>query len=833
MFEVRGSESRFAPDGGADRESSRPVTDAWGAGNEAGAQACGGARADAQTEAAEYLAAMTPGASLAGLIERLVAAGAEQAANGVSSGAGEDLAQGTGSGLARGETLGVVESLARLDPDSLRELVAACTRLSAWAGWAQSLMAAALSRCLSRGGEEVSGVGGVSAAALMSQDEARMSASSEITCRLGISRRRASDMIERGEALCQPDLSLAGGMFHAGLIDSAKFSLCGRRLDGVGSELCLQVQEQVLEQAAHRTHAQLARDLDKALAALDPEGVSRRRRRDTAGRHVTRPRPAGVGTSEMRMLLPTPDAYLLDAALEAVAASARAMGDGRTLSQLRADALVSMSLDLVRGRQHEAVRDRSEPGRSAAQGYESQLNSSHGDQVRASARDDQVHVPASDGSAYGGENRVPSVLDPARLLPDGVPVDALVASLSRLVSCTSPWWTPSGVGRVLFPSGLQIHVDVTVPADTLARFQELEASQDHPVHCAQPAGGTESPVSAEGTGTVRSAGSARLPGVAGNAEATGSPVGAVLSIGGYSTPVPAVVAAALAAGGTWRRLVTDPVSGAVLDVGRRRYRPPAALADAVRTRDASCTHPGCEVPARRCDIDHIRPWSQGGTTSLDNLTLLCQAHHYLKHSPGWSLTRTADGGLVWRTPTGARYRRDPDGRITMLAARVGPRQHQQDEHPVARALERAVTDEVLARLERGLSSSCGLALGWDDEASVSGWDGSSPTPGWHGGASVRGQGGSGPVAGRDDPALTRGQDGSSPAAGPDHRASAPDAPERGRPGYPGRPSYQGRPCLETRGPRPGQRAGDFEPHGYPPELHELGLAELLDAVVPF
>ncbi|MDU5873999.1 MAG: HNH endonuclease signature motif containing protein [Actinomyces urogenitalis] len=332
-----------------------------------------------------------------------------------------------------------------------------------------------------------------------------------------------------------------------------------------------------------------------------------------------------------------------------------------------------MSLDLVRGRQHEAVRDRSEPGRSAAQGYESQLNSSHGDQVRASARDDQVHVPASDGSAYGGENRVPSVLDPARLLPDGVPVDALVASLSRLVSCTSPWWTPSGVGRVLFPSGLQIHVDVTVPADTLARFQELEASQDHPVHCAQPAGGTESPVSAEGTGTVRSAGSARLPGVAGNAEATGSPVGAVLSIGGYSTPVPAVVAAALAAGGTWRRLVTDPVSGAVLDVGRRRYRPPAALADAVRTRDASCTHPGCEVPARRCDIDHIRPWSQGGTTSLDNLTLLCQAHHYLKHSPGWSLTRTADGGLVWRTPTGGSLpqrpgRQDHDARRESGAA---------------------------------------------------------------------------------------------------------------------------------------------------------------------
>ena len=36
---------------------------------------------------------------------------------------------------------------------------------------------------------------------------------------------------------------------------------------------------------------------------------------------------------------------------------------------------------------------------------------------------------------------------------------------------------------------------------------------------------------------------------------------------------------ALAAGGTWRRLVTDPASGTVVDVGRARYRPPAGLAD--------------------------------------------------------------------------------------------------------------------------------------------------------------------------------------------------------------------------------------------------------------
>ncbi|MFB9954129.1 DUF222 domain-containing protein [Cellulomonas denverensis] len=62
--------------------------------------------------------------------------------------------------------------------------------------------------------------------------------------------------------------------------------------------------------------------------------------------------------------------------------------------------------------------------------------------------------------------------------------------------------------------------------------------------------------------------------------------------------------AAFAAGATWRRLVTDPQTGAVLDVGRRRYRPPDPLAAHVRARDRRCARPGCDVPATRCDLDH-------------------------------------------------------------------------------------------------------------------------------------------------------------------------------------------------------------------------------------
>ncbi|MPV38456.1 DUF222 domain-containing protein, partial [Georgenia subflava] len=81
------------------------------------------------------------------------------------------------------------------------------------------------------------------------------------------------------------------------------------------------------------------------------------------------------------------------------------------------------------------------------------------------------------------------------------------------------------------------------------------------------------------------------------------PLSEVAELVGYG-PVTADVARAIAAGGTWRRIVTDPLSGAVLDVGRRRYRPPADLAVYVRERDKTCIRPGCSTPATRCQLDH-------------------------------------------------------------------------------------------------------------------------------------------------------------------------------------------------------------------------------------
>lgn len=84
-------------------------------------------------------------------------------------------------------------------------------------------------------------------------------------------------------------------------------------------------------------------------------------------------------------------------------------------------------------------------------------------------------------------------------------------------------------------------------------------------------------------------------------------------LAGYG-PIPAHLAREIATdpASTWRRLLTDPVSGIVLDHGRTTYRPPAGLADLVRARDGTCRHPTCRRAATGCELDHVIAWRNGG-----------------------------------------------------------------------------------------------------------------------------------------------------------------------------------------------------------------------------
>jgi hypothetical protein len=114
--------------------------------------------------------------------------------------------------------------------------------------------------------------------------------------------------------------------------------------------------------------------------------------------------------------------------------------------------------------------------------------------------------------------------------------------------------------------------------------------------------------------------------------------------------------AAHAAGAVWRRIITDDVTGAVLDVGRTRYRPSAVIADTVRARHPRCVFPTCPRPAASCDLDHREAFGDGGATSVENLGPVCRFHHQAKTHGGWSWTvELSTGDIVWTSPTGHTY----------------------------------------------------------------------------------------------------------------------------------------------------------------------------------
>lgn len=124
-------------------------------------------------------------------------------------------------------------------------------------------------------------------------------------------------------------------------------------------------------------------------------------------------------------------------------------------------------------------------------------------------------------------------------------------------------------------------------------------------------------------------------------------------------PIDAETARRLAAQApSFHRILTHPISSAVVDVDRTSYRPPADLARLLALRDVTCRHPGCGRPAKGCDIDHTTDWALGGTTSVRNLAHLSRRHHTLKHRTRWKVEQTREGIIRWTSPTG--FVRDAD-----------------------------------------------------------------------------------------------------------------------------------------------------------------------------
>ena len=79
----------------------------------------------------------------------------------------------------------------------------------------------------------------------------------------------------------------------------------------------------------------------------------------------------------------------------------------------------------------------------------------------------------------------------------------------------------------------------------------------------------------------------------------------------------------------------------VLYVGRSQRTVSTRLRRALECRDGHCAFPGCRAHVRRCHAHHVVPWELGGPTNIDNLALLCVAHHHAVHEGGWTMQLAA------------------------------------------------------------------------------------------------------------------------------------------------------------------------------------------------
>ncbi|WP_262002555.1 HNH endonuclease signature motif containing protein [Microbacterium sp. Mcb102] len=138
-----------------------------------------------------------------------------------------------------------------------------------------------------------------------------------------------------------------------------------------------------------------------------------------------------------------------------------------------------------------------------------------------------------------------------------------------------------------------------------------------------------------------------------------------------TTPIDITTARRLAGSAMgWDRVLTHPISGALLAVDR--YRPSEQLRRHLRARDQRCRFPGCGIVARKCDLDHNHAASTGGATTDVNLAAFCRRHHMLKHHSPWHVEQRAGGVLEWTSPTGRSYidRPPPQNTVTFTDSTV-------------------------------------------------------------------------------------------------------------------------------------------------------------------
>ena len=393
------------------------------------------------------------------------------------------------------------------------------------------------------------------------------------------------------------------------------------RAEQAATALATLVEKRVLPRAPLQRTDQLRDCLRRAIARVAPTYAASVTQATTATRdvfitHLGQDHQMGFFGAH----LPIVEAKACYSTLNLQAHTMRDLGDLRTLDQLRADALVNAILNPSPASNPDSdprsSHPSSDPGVTPAPTVTSgsvpaprasrPIVNPDSDPNRAPTRNSHSldsPIAADTPAAADADAAAAADDDAARGTPYTPGTLGLGSSAKRDTALDTGSWRPRNLSR-----GVSAHVQVTVTLETL-----LNLAND-PAH-----------------------------------------------LTGYGT-ITAEVARALAfqPKSTWRRLITDPRTGTLLDYGRTKYRPPSPLADHVIARDVTCAHPGCTRAAENCDLDHLLPFPLG-TTCECNLRPRCRRHHRIKHETDWQVdlsndTDDPDGTLITVTPTGHSYK---------------------------------------------------------------------------------------------------------------------------------------------------------------------------------
>jgi hypothetical protein len=360
------------------------------------------------------------------------------------------------------------------------------------------------------------------------------------------------------------------------------------------------------------TGEQLRRRAARRVITHDPDGARDRHRAAAADRYVSR-WSEDDGMAGLRVLAPAQNIAVIWEALTGLADAGKLTGDTRTLGNRRVDALTNLCQDVLTGDVLFTAHSATFPATDWAEPAVTQPPSGSGTD---SSADSEPAAPAQTPSTptdLDTISRSDAVDDaavamvPVQTPSTGTDLDTISGNDAVDHTAVATVLAPLPAARPLalpLRHGRRPHIQVVVPYTVLL--------------------GANDPCELVGYGAI-TADQARM----------------------------------IAADGELRRILTDPVSGTVLDYGRTRYQPPASLKQFIIAREGTCYAPGCTQPADSGQIDHIKPYRPGqptgGRTSHDNLAAPCHHHHRAKDGGGFAVTRTADGATTWTTPLGRHY----------------------------------------------------------------------------------------------------------------------------------------------------------------------------------